>query len=573
MVLANEGGSFMGNLLFSPFALLLGLLAPIPALAQPPAVPTAVAEPMAPIEEVPWEPPPPNPAGLRGLPVCPPGAPATAPGQPYTCRPPYHTSGAALSFGMDLSMGVTDVDVPVHGMSVGIGVHGEGWLTRAFGLGLRYEYLTTGDAGRDADGDQVDDDDTTNINLHLLSAGPRLRLFTDETYREYWGLEAGAGYVIDHDGLSSNGPFLRLAVARELGALSDGGADLRVGLRLSAMQGVGSASGFRAVLLDFMWGFGLGVPEPLDLDEPEHGPGFGYTFGVDIAMATGYLGATSGSFNLGEGFGLVYGLRPFHWLEPRLRASIDYQARPDADGVTTIAGTAGLRIDLERWAPVFLEAMGGYAVTYGTELRPYDDGPVVDIAAGAHFTLCAFGMDFGLRYRHGLADDNEELRSLTFFVGLGHVGLTDRERVGSCGGSVPTAPTPPPPPAPLPPPSAGGSLDMNAGLDVDAHIEVPQVDVEVEVRPVIIEVTLGVALFGGAVQLNINPDSLPLDRLREAGILEVEIVGPIGALVRAEAEMRAVLDRSGLRARAVTHTASDRMDVRAIFTLWPPGSR
>ncbi|MEZ4248567.1 MAG: hypothetical protein R3B99_10030 [Polyangiales bacterium] len=90
-------------------------------------------------------------------------------------------------------------------------------------------------------------------------------------------------------------------------------------------------------------------------------------------------------------------------------------------------------------------------------------------------------------------------------------------------------------------------------------------------RPVRVEVVIGAVVFGGAVQMRLDLSRLPLDRLRRAGRVELEIVAPPAARARVEAELRAVLDREGARVDATTHVEATGVvqEVKAIFTLWP----
>ena len=74
--------------------------------------------------------------------------------------------------------------------------------------------------------------------------------------------------------------------------------------------------------------------------------------------------------------------------------------------------------------------------------------------------------------------------------------------------------------------------------------------------------------------MNIDVRSLPLAQIRDSGFVTVQIIGPPAALARAEAELRAALGPDGARVSGFASVAMpERMDVRAIFTIWPPGTR
>ncbi len=146
---------------------------------------------------------------------------------------------------------------------------------------------------------------------------------------------------------------------------------------------------------------------------------------------------------------------------------------------------------------------------------------------------------------------------------------------GTCGGGVPGSnprpPPPPPPPAPEPEPEPRVNASVDAQIDVE--VQIPQV--EIEVHPISVEVVIGYVLFGGAVDMRLNVASLPLSQLRSAGWIEVTVVGPPAARARAHAELDAILDREGIHidARAEADAEGSVQAVKAIFTIWPPGSR
>ena len=152
------------------------------------------------------------------------------------------------------------------------------------------------------------------------------------------------------------------------------------------------------------------------------------------------------------------------------------------------------------------------------------------------------------------------------------MGSYDRLTRGSCRpGRVGANPIPTPTvviPSSEPAPTAP---------ETEIEVEVPSVEVEVEIEmePVTVEVIIGYVAFGGALDMRLNIASLPLSQLRRAGWIEVEIVGPPLARARASAELRAVLDREGIHvnAEAQAQGSGALQAVKAVFTIWPPGSR
>jgi hypothetical protein len=103
-------------------------------------------------------------------------------------------------------------------------------------------------------------------------------------------------------------------------------------------------------------------------------------------------------------------------------------------------------------------------------------------------------------------------------------------------------------------------------------IGVPDVHVEVAVQPVVIDVDLGARLFG-AIGVRLDPRLLPIDRLRGAGWIEVELTGPAGDLASFQAQLSTTLARDGVRVDGWATAATDASVIHARFTIWPPGTR
>ena len=95
-------------------------------LAQPPTP--------APAPEPHWPPA----QNLRGLPVCRPGTPFPAPGAPYPCRWPPPPGGPELGFAVGIGLGHVRSDSFTTGSIFQFDVQLDTYLTRAFGVGLRY---------------------------------------------------------------------------------------------------------------------------------------------------------------------------------------------------------------------------------------------------------------------------------------------------------------------------------------------------------------------------------------------------------------------------------------------------
>ena len=109
-------------------------------------------------------------------------------------------------------------------------------------------------------------------------------------------------------------------------------------------------------------------------------------------------------------------------------------------------------------------------------------------------------------------------------------------------------------------------------MRVDVRVEIPRVTVSAE--PVEVSVPIGASLFGGLVRFQLNLSALPIDRLVRAGWVTVRVEGPPDVLPQATAELRAALDARGVAVQGYAMVAvPDASEVRAVFTLWPPGTR
>lgn len=98
--------------------------------------------------------------------------------------------------------------------------------------------------------------------------------------------------------------------------------------------------------------------------------------------------------------------------------------------------------------------------------------------------------------------------------------------------------------------------------------------VAVSAEPVEVSVPIGAVLFGGLLRFQLDPSALPIERLLRAGWITVRIEGPPEALPQALAELRATLDARGIAVQGYSTAAlPGSAEVRAVFTLWPPGTR
>lgn len=107
---------------------------------------------------------------------------------------------------------------------------------------------------------------------------------------------------------------------------------------------------------------------------------------------------------------------------------------------------------------------------------------------------------------------------------------------------------------------------------VDVQVQLPRVQVNVE--PVEISVVIGASLFGGLVEFHIDPSVLPIARLQQSGWVTVRVEGPPAVLPQAEAELQGALSSQGVMVQGFARVAvPDASAVRAVFTVWPPGTR
>lgn len=526
----------------------------------------------------------------RRMPACAPGTPTPSTGQTVTCRyvPPPPTP-TRVRVGFNLQFGWQDSAADVDHLAVGIAAPVDVPVTDWLALGARFAYLTGGDANLDADGDGFDDVVTANLKTLYFSAGPRLRWWTSRDTPSGWQLELDGGYALVLEHMPGSGAFAEVGLRRFVTVGAPTG--LEVGLSLHYRQGFGAASDARALVLGLDVALDLFAPSPAAEQLDDELGGLRYTFGPDMLIGGTVrtqeaLDKPAFSYALGVHFGLPIVAA----LELRTRAEVGWRVgtgdgTTPKDGLTAYTGLAGLRAHLFGRGWLWTDAYVGYAFTFGTPAAYVRDGAVLDFGLGVRMLGCGAQSDtayleVGLRGRVGI-QDNEALDAIYFALGGSYGSVRGTREHPRALAYAECAPPAPPQPAYASPDSrtttgGTGRVDLDAGLEVHVpEVHVPEVhaQVEVEVHPVTIEVPLGLALFGGMVQMRVDVSALPLAQLREAGFVEVRIVGPEGALARAEGELRAALGPDGAHVSAWSSGAVGGVEIKAIFTIWPSGSR
>jgi hypothetical protein len=563
-------------------------------------------------------PPLPPPAAQPPLPPTPPRsepAPSASRGSDTAGREASTGGGLRVPFGIEVEplLGWVDAAVANHPFGGGIALGLDIDLSRAFSVYTRFSVVSAADVSTDDDGDFVDDVNGPGFTALAGTLGARLTLWTDPDDRQGWRFELGGGWRGRGSPRDSAGPMLEATVLREVGTVSPGGFAAGVGLGLRAHQGLLDAIDYRALflVLNGYLAFSQDVAEPYDV------PGrFSYRLGVHggIGYSLSREGALIRGGLLTLPWGLHFGVPLGPWVE--IRTSVDYvirhvvPSRRDAMGMTVsgpeesleaLVPVGSMLLRLDRVVPMYVEAGLGYAAHFGAPAQHVRDGGVLVVGAGARFMGCGsdIGLDFGIQGRIGLggnrADDAILFMTSADFAGGPRVIGDDafwcrtfrssaeearrREaeqqhahREGGVlvdgGGTEP---------------SVGGGGDVRGGVTgvevgrpVGGSVDVSvggtiQVDVTPPAppRPIEVEVLLGVSLFGGALDLRIDPRVLPLDRIRSAGRVEVRIVGPEHALASAEAQVRAAVGSGGKDLSAVVRVPSSDTRVRAIFVLYP----
>lgn len=526
------------------FAVLAALLCGPTAFAQP-------ADPYwTPVDDAGW------PRGhsmesLRTLRTCKPGELSAEAGAPIQCRPSAIVGTSHLAFGVDWTTGVA-LDDRTSGGAQAFGVELGYALTRSLQLAGRYEVMGYGDTMTTA----------TGVSQHVLGLA-KWRLFTDEADRDAWTLGLGGGWAFRDAMLGGAAPLARASIAREVGLYLDDNNTVNAAIELAYERAL-DERGASAVLGSLRFGFELDVREPTNLgtaDDDRRG-GHRHRTSFDLLVSSGLGLGLSVALQATERIALVSSAT-------YLFGDTDFKQQ-SFDGASW-AVQAGPHVALLRnWATPYVGVQAGaawYSQPDGLE-RLWIATPEL----GLRMQGCDAKIDLGAWVRTDLVNDFEVLAG----------GMVVRGAFGGCGGRgeprFATPYVPPPPPPAIEPPAVTVDTRVDVDVGVGAGVDVGG-SVAVEVKPVVIEVQLGAALLGGALSVRVDPRLLPIDRLRGAGFVEVQLTGPSAVLQRYQAELGATIGRAGARvdAWAVVPTGdtirSSAQAVRAKLTIWPPGSR
>jgi hypothetical protein len=490
------------------------------------------------------------------------------PGEVIPCRPEVIAEAPQWGLSLDWTTGIVAADVPVTGGAHALGVELGFGLTRALSIGPRYELMGV---GLPTAGDELD-----LAASHRFLANARYRLFTDEVDRDAWTIGLGAGWAVQDAALGGGAPIVRASVGREVGMYLDDENAVGVGLELAYERNLDDAR-LSAVVAAARMGFEVNIRAPRNLGTLDEPASAAYTRGADV-----YLGPVLG-------LGYSVGVPVAGPLELTSTASFAF-------GLTDVGTISG--VDGSQWAvqaggrvtagwpgpaPLYLQVQGGPVWVSSEPERRI--AWALDTEVGVSPALgCDGRLDLAVRVRNDVEDGDVMWGALVLRLALGEGSPRAGRGCGYGAGAPPvvTMPTPPPPPPapvePAPAPGvdggatvdAGGAIDAGGGAAIDAGSGAA-IDagggVTVEVEPIVIEVELGAVWLGGAVEIRIDPRVLPLDKLRAAGHVEIELTGPADALADYEASLAATLDRQGIRADAWTRTATSGRVIRARFTL------
>ncbi|MCA9614950.1 MAG: hypothetical protein KC586_19470 [Myxococcales bacterium] len=529
---------------------------------------------------------------LRGLPVCtdetfPVVAPTRTNGEPFRCHPPFpEPPGLNWTMQLGMPLGLNFAGTGRAGRAMGFDFGVDFFFSRLFGVGFGYRFLGTRPTGDDLDGDFVVDGGPERVGMHAPHLGLRLRVLTDEPSRRAWlfGLDGTYAFSARPNGSDTpSGPILALSIQRQVGILTSPfwAGFWRFGFRYE--QGLSrDLHDYRVILATTQLGFEWNEDAPRGFESLREPPKRAIAIHATVPLLIGLDRPDAG---MTAGIHTTFGL-PFRegLVEPRLRLGLERLAKPANVEIPTDERFAArrramvsghLRVRPVRW--LHADVGGGYRHVFGDRPRVESSGAFVEAGLGAGFVGCGVAFEPTLIYRHHFFDDTDVS---AHEIGLMfHIGFASSQRAypGRCGtGSAPGSnPAPPPPPVVATPEPTPEPTPPPPPPSTTIEIEPPRAQIEVEVRPVRVEVVIGAVVFGGAVQMRLDLSRLPLDQLRRAGRVELEIVAPPAARARVEAELRATLDREGARIDATTHVEPTGVvqEVKAIFTLWPPGTR
>lgn len=372
----------------------------------------------------------------------------------------------AVEAGLGWSMMDPAVDSHTAGLGLSLELDALEWL--AFGVHGHASFRSV--LAPDTDLDGLADRPAAPVTALTLTAGPRFRIFTADESRDHVGLELGAGLLWIPEQSRPWGAVLDVALFGGIDERERGGSSGSDGFVLSPLvryqQGLADAGSYRAVLVGLGAGFDFGT-------SPRRGSagrsGAHYTLGLDLGLGGGFLrqGTIHEGFvaDLGLRMGVVLG----EVFEPTVRFDFMHRvAGVDREGLDAYGVAGGFRVLFDPWAPLYLEALAGWAVRAGTPASQVTGGVFLDAGAGLRWLDCGgtnVAVIVGARARVGLLD-SDALTSLTGVLGFELDGgpRPDRPR---CRVEIPAGPTieaPPPPtvyvpvtpepePAPVPMPA------------------------------------------------------------------------------------------------------------------------
>jgi hypothetical protein len=484
-----------------------------------------------------------------------------------------------LRIGVELMVGWLEAGAANDHLGLGIALPVDVRLTRHFGIGARLSAQSLGDPATDVDGDGRDDVDEGNYDTLAVWGGPRLTLWTDEADRQGWSFALDAGYIWGEG--NDEGPGFEVVIGRQAGGFFANSAAFDVGLSLRYQQGLGDMADYRALLFGADIAMELGIVEPVS--DPEESS-LRYLFGADLlaGWAVSGRGAVEGGEQMAA-VGLHFGIPITAGLIPMVRAEIGVRDSGDeSDGIPLLAGFGGLRVRLDEYFPVQFDLGAGYVAAYGTFGDQITDGGVLDVGIGTNLFCMGSDSSFGVgvRGRVGLTD-NREMDAVLFTVSGTYAGgedLLGRDTFW-CRNEDANAEHRA---------QVEAEWDRHRAPDVevvevvevrgpDMHLEtqpvevVPQVEVDVRLplAPIVVEVPLSLSFLGGAIQIDLDADALPIAELRAAATVEVRLEGPEQAIVRADAMLKAAVGRSGVHIDRVVHVVTSGPSARAVFIIQP----
>ncbi|MFK7998565.1 MAG: hypothetical protein AB8H86_03170 [Polyangiales bacterium] len=526
-----------------------------PAATEPAAAPTlAPAPPLATEMTATTDWPRSN---FRGLPPCAPGQliPRERSGVPYTCHPPSRDPGLEVGrhFWMGAGVGFDAADNVERNFAGGVDL--SLWPARWLGFGAEWLVQRARNTAHDRDGDGVVDEVFPSLRLHAFTGRVLFRRFYDEAARRSVGFFVQGGYAVSLTERAQSHPLVGFGLTLTRGSVRNGTTAVEVELALRYLQGLGEAgTPNRSVLLTFGLGPVFRLHAPRNYSEAHAGGPFRFSLGVAYGTVFG-----TGAWMNGE---VALGLNIHRFLEPRLRVELgalrtdDARSNARAPFSRFVTGSLGLRGFLGRRRFLFVEGGAGAIGVFGDTPQEVGPGAFVDARVGVQFATCGVGVALSGRYRAGIAGPfaGEHYISVGLEFGLGSY---ERLTIATCGA-------------------------RNVGANPAPRVRVArpvtpaaEAQLEIHVEPVTVEVIIGYVAFGGAVDMRLDVASLPLAQLRGAGWIEVQVIGPPQASARASAELRAVLSREGIQVNAEAQAQGDGafQAVKAVFTIWPPGSR